>query len=153
MSRWQLPKRFKVIVGGNTFINTPVIISYKGDSVFELRRSDRDAFLGISFDVFGKPGEKLATIRNGQFVGTPLEGYSLVDGHDHFVLTEDKGGRPVCDLRLRERAPEDVEIEVAAKMYMPNGFLLDLSPTSSNIGGISISGNVFEDCPTAIAVS
>ena len=74
MSRWSIPERFKVIVGGNTYINTPNIITYKGDRVFELRRSESDGYLGINFDIFGETGERLGTVRNGQFVGSAPEG-------------------------------------------------------------------------------
>jgi hypothetical protein len=152
MSRWQVPERFKIVVGGNTYINTPNIITYRGESIFELQRSDRDGYLGISFDLFGESGERLGTIRNGQFVETPPEGYSLQEEHDHFSLTEDATDRGVCDLRLREKVPGDVEIEVAARMYMPSGFLLELNPSGSNIGGALISGSTFENCGTAISV-
>ena len=152
MSRWKVPKGFKVIAGGNTYINTPNIITYRGESLFELKRSDRDGYLGISFDVLGETGEKLETVRNGQFVGETPAGYSLDAKHDHFTLTEDATGRIICDLRLRENAAEDAEIEVSAKMYMPNGFLLELSPSETNVGGTRLIGNTFENCGAGIAV-
>jgi hypothetical protein len=46
MSRWQVPDHFKVMIGGNTYIDCPTIINYKGQSLFELRRSD-NGFLGM----------------------------------------------------------------------------------------------------------
>ena len=87
MSRWKVPEGFKVIAGGNTYINTPDLIVYQGECVFELKRSDRDGYLGISFDIRGESGEKLETVRNGQFVGETPAGYTLDAKHDHFTLT------------------------------------------------------------------
>ena len=53
MSRWIVPEHFKVILGGNTYIDCPILIDYKGQSLFELRRSATDGYLGISFDHTG----------------------------------------------------------------------------------------------------
>lgn len=88
MSRWNVPKHFKVLIGGNTYIDCPTIIDYKGQSLFELLRSDSDGLLGINFDVYAKDGSKLATIRNGQFVGSAPPGYQIQDSDDHYLLVE-----------------------------------------------------------------
>lgn len=153
MTRWRVPERFKVIVGGNTYINTPNVIVYKGESLFELARSKNDGFLAINFDVFGPTGARVATIRNAQFVGdTPL-GYTLDLKADHFTLTEDKTGRAVCELRLREKAVDDVEIDVSARMFMPDGFLIELTPQGTNLPGAFLKGNVMENCNAGISIN
>ena len=146
MSRWMVPKHFKVIIGGNRYIDCPVIIDYKGQFLFQLRRSDRDGYLGIDFDLFGGDGKRVGTIRNAQFVPPVPQGYTVRPGADHYILTEDASGRVVCDIKLRQEAQGNAEIEVAAEMYMPDGSLLRFSPEQTNIGGTPLSGNTFTNC-------
>jgi hypothetical protein len=152
MSRWKVPEHFKVLIGGNTYIDCPTIIDYKGQSLFELRRSDSDGFLGINFDVYAKDGSKLATIRNGQFVAETPAGYEIQGSGDHYALLETATGRPVCDIRLRLKARDDAELDVSAQMYMPDGKLIVFNPNETNLGGIKMSGNTFQACGAAIRV-
>ena len=153
MSRWMVPEHFKVVIGGNTYIDCPVIIDYKGQSLFELRRSDTDGYLGINFDLYGSDGKRVGTVRNAQ-LGQPVpEGYSVRHGADHYVLTEDATGRIICDIRVRQEAQGGAEIEVAAEMYMPDGDLLRFTPEQTNLGGITLRGNIFRNCGAAIKIS
>jgi hypothetical protein len=152
MSRWQLPEHFKVLIGGNTYIDCPTIIDYKGKSVFELRRSDSDGFLAINFDVYAKDGSKALTVRNAQFVDfSPA--YRTDDSKDHFRLIETATGRRVCEVRLREKASGDAELEVSAAMYMPDGKLIRFDPTETNLGGIRMTGSTFTADQAAIAIT
>ena len=153
MSRWIVPEHFKVIIGGNTYIDCPVIIDYKGQSLFELRRSDTDGYLGINFDLYGSEGKRVGTVRNALFVPPVPEGYSVQFGANHYTLTEDATGRVICDIKLRYEAQSDAEIEVAAEMYMPDGFLLRFTPEQTNLGGITLRGNIFRNCGAAIKIN
>jgi hypothetical protein len=153
MSRWKVPQHFKVIIGGNTYIDSPTIIDYKGQTVFELRRSDTDGFLGINFDVYAQDGSKIATVRNGQFVAPQPSGYVIEGSHDHYLLIEKATGRRICDIKLREKARDDAELDVAAEMYMPDGKLIKFSPTETNLGRIIMKGNTFQACGAAIKIS
>ena len=143
MSRWIVPEEYVVVLGGNKYVNCKTIVDYKGSNVFELLRSATDGYLGISFDLHDKSGKRVGTVRNGVFVTPGPEGYSIRDGADHYTLTEDATGRVVCDLRFRSLATGDAEIEVAADMYMPDGFLLKFSSAETKIGGTRMMGNVF----------
>jgi hypothetical protein len=153
MSRWMVPEHFKVMIGGNTYIDCPVIIDYNGQSLFELRRSDTDGYLGINFDLYGSDGKRVGTVRNAQFVPPRPEGYSVRHGADHYVLTEDATGRTICDIKLRQKAQDDAEIEVAAEMYMPDGFLLRFTPEQTNFGGSALRGNIFRNLGADIKIS
>lgn len=153
MSRWRVPEHFKVLIGGNTYIDCPTIIDYKGQSIFQLLRSDSDGFLGINFDIYGKDGAKLATVRNGQFVGATPVGYSIAESHDHYVLTERMTGRRVCEIRLRSKAPGDADLDVTAQMYMPDGHFIVFDPHETNLGGIKMVGNTFQACGAAIRIA
>jgi hypothetical protein len=153
MSRWKIPQHFKVQIGGNTYIDCPTIIDYKGTSVFELLRSETDGFLGINFDVYAKNGSKLATVRNGQFVGNTPDGYRIDGSADQYSLIEIATGRQVCDIKLRLKAPNDAELDVSAQMYMPDGKLIIFSPHETNLAGIKMMGNTFKACGAAIKIT
>lgn len=152
MSRWVVPQHFKVLIGGNTYIDCPIIVDYKGQSLFELYRSDADGFLGINFDLHAKDGSRVATIRHGQFVGAIPSGYQIDGSLDRYTLMETATGRSVCDIRLRTRAREDAELDVSAQMYLPDGKLLVFSPTETNLGGIVMRGCTFQACGAAIRI-
>ena len=153
MSRWKVPQHFKVMIGGNTYIDCPTIIDYKGQTVFELRRSDTDGFLAINFDIYAQDGSKIATVRNGQFVAPQPSGYVIEGSHDHYLLIEKATGRRICGIKLREKARDDAELDVSVEMYMPDGKLIKFSPTETNLGGIIMKGNTFQACGAAIKIS
>jgi hypothetical protein len=78
----------------------------------------------------------------------------VIEGsHDHYVLIEKATGRRVCEIKLREKAPDDAELDVAARMYMPDGKLIEFSPKETNLGGITMKGNTFQACGAAIKIS
>ena len=56
---WKVEDRFRVKLGGNTYINTPRLIVYKGTPLFQLGRSESDGMLGIDFDVFDAAGQRV----------------------------------------------------------------------------------------------
>ena len=45
------------------------------------------------------------------------------------------------------------ELDVHVRMYLPDGFLLDAGPEETNLGGVTMRGNVFENCGAAIAIN
>jgi len=148
---WYVEKDFKIILGSNTYINTPNLVMYKGRSLFTVKRSDNTGLLGINFDVYDKKGTKVATIRNGIVVQGDKEDYNIREGMDHYSVTEQTTGRTICDIRKRRESP-NAELEVSVRLYMPDGFLLDATPEQTNIGGNVIKSCTFRDCKAAIVI-
>ena len=67
LSYVDLEDKFRVILGGNTYINTPNLVVFKGKPLFTIKRSS-DGLLGIDFDIFDKGGNRVAAVRNGIIV-------------------------------------------------------------------------------------
>ena len=65
---WYVEDECKIKLGGNTYINVPNIIVYRGEPLFKISRSERSNLLGIDFDIFDKNGERIATVRRGRIV-------------------------------------------------------------------------------------
>ncbi|TAK97114.1 hypothetical protein EPO05_00085 [Patescibacteria group bacterium] len=147
---WQIENEFKVIIGGNTYINTPNILVYKGTSLFTIRRSD-DGLLGIDFDVYDKQGKRAATIKKGVIVQGNQSEYTITTGMDRYTLTENKTGAVICDIKKRSQAV-NAELEVSVKLYTPDGFLFDATPTKTNIGGMQMTGCVMSNCGAGIVI-
>lgn len=145
MGSWQVPEHYNVIIGGCTITDCTKLVEYKGKRLFSLYRSDNNGFLGIDFDLYDALGTKLATIRHSQFVGNKEpKGYKLDGGPDHYVLIEEGTGRLVCELKLRNQAPGQAEIEVTGEMYMPDGELLHLTPTELTFKNMTLSNVTIE---------
>lgn len=142
--------KFSVRLGGNTYINTPNLIVYKGTSVFRIRRSDEDGILGIDFDLYDKLGKRIATFAKGVVVQGDEANYLIESGHDAYAVTERSTGRVVA--RVQRRGVTSAELEVHVHMYLPNGFLLDAGPNATNLGGATLIGNTFENCGAGIAI-
>ncbi len=122
---WTVPEQYRVRLGGNTYIDCRSLVTYKGTSLFDLRRSETDGFLGINLDVRGPDGSRIGTVRNSQFVGPTPDGYAIEGSADRYVLRELATGRAVCDIKMRSAAPEGAELDVSASMYMPDGTLVN----------------------------
>jgi hypothetical protein len=146
---WKVETEFAVRLGGNTYINTPNLIVYKGTPVFRIRRSD-DGTLGIDFDVFDAKGQRVATFAKGIVVQGDEANYKIESGHETYSVTERSSGRVVA--RVQRRGVQGAELDVHVHMYLPNGFLLDAGPKATNLGGVTLSGNVIKSCGAGIAI-
>jgi hypothetical protein len=148
---WYVEDRFRVIIGGNTYINTPNIVVYKGKPLFVIKRSARDGLLGIDFDVLDKNGNRIATVRRGVVVQGNEDDYEISKGMDRYTVIERATGRVICDIRKRAEAPR-AELEVSVKLYTPDGFLFDATAEETNLPGVKLRGNVIADCAAGIVI-
>lgn len=147
---WTVEDRFSVRLGGNTYINTPDLVVYKGQSLFRMYRSENDGILGIDFDVYDASGRRVATFRKGIVVQGDSDNYAIKSGHEEYEVTEKATGRQLA--RVKRRAAQGVEVEVSVRLFTPDGFLLDASPTETNVGGLKMTGCVIENCAAGIVI-
>lgn len=147
---WTVEDRFSVKLGGNTYINTPNLVVYKGEPLFRVYRSESDGILGIDFDVFDASGTRVATFRKSIVVQGDSDNYVIKSGHEEYEVTDKASGQLIA--KVRRRGAEGAEMEVSARLYTPDGFLFDATPTQTNIGGVMMTGNVFENCGAGIAI-
>jgi hypothetical protein len=98
---WEVEKEFSIKLGGNTYINTPDLIVYKGQSIFTVRRSE-DGILGIDFDVFNSKGEKVAVFKKGIVVHGDTENYSINSSHSEYSVVEKDTGHIIASTTNRK---------------------------------------------------
>lgn len=147
---WAIEKEFSVKLGGNTYINTPNLVVYKGDSLFRISRSENDGILGIDFDIYDPHGKRIATVRRSVVVQGDAANYDIKTGHAEYTVTEKSSGRLVTSVKRRDA--QGAELEVSVRLYAPDGFLFDATPTQTNVGGVVMSGCTFKNCHAGIAI-
>lgn len=148
---WKLENQFSVKLGGNTYINTPNLVVYKGEPLFKINRSESDGILGIDFDVFDASGNRVATVKRGIVVQGDRENYIINSSHKEYTVTEKNSGRLIVSVKRRD--VDGAELEVSVHLYTPDGFLLDATPTQTNIGGTVMTGCIIQDCGAGIAIN
>ncbi len=148
---WKIETEFVVKLGRNTYINTPNLVVYKGESLFRIYRSESDGMLGIDFDVFDSQKKRIATVRKGIVVQGDANNYDIKTGHDEYSVTEKNSGRLVAS--VKRRSAQGAELEVTVHLYMPDGFLFDATPTHTNAGGMMMSGCTIKDCGSGIVIA
>lgn len=93
---WEVAERFRVKIGGITFINCKTLIDYKGQSLFNLRRHE-DGYLGIDFDIYDDKGNRIArVVRNEIYKGDP-DRYTIEGTADTYILTDKESGDKICE--------------------------------------------------------
>lgn len=148
---WYKEDNFKVKIGGNFYINTPKIIVYKGDSLFSIVRAERTDLLGINFKIYNQKGEKIASVKQGRIYEGDKELYTVIIEQDRYALIEKATDRVICDIRKNKLA-EQSELEVNLNLYTKDGFLINASPTGTNIGTNLMTGCVISDCGAGIVI-
>lgn len=106
----EIESEFSVKLGGNTYINTPNLVAYKGEPLFRIYRSERDNILGIDVDVFDFKKKRVATIRKSIIVQGDANSYEIKTGHDGYSVTEKNGGRLIAS--VKRRGVQGAELEV-----------------------------------------
>ncbi|MBM4137395.1 MAG: hypothetical protein FJ241_11265 [Nitrospira sp.] len=148
---WKIETKFSVKLGGNTYINTPNLVVYKGEPLFRIYRSESDGILGIDFDIFNSQKKRVATIRKSIVVQGDANNYEIKTGHDEYSVTEKNSGRLIAS--VKRRGVQGAELEVTVHLYTPDGFLFDATPTQTNVGGMMMTGCTIKDCGAGIVIA
>lgn len=149
---WTIEDHFKVIIGGNTYIDVPNLVVYKEQTLFTLKRSDDNGQLGIYFELYNAKGTHVASVKRNQIYPTPGQRdlYSIEGSQDVYVLRENATAQIACRICRKPTTP--VELEVSVRLYTPDGFLFDATPTSTSVGRTVFEGCVIRSCAIGINI-
>lgn len=148
---WTIETEFVVKLGGNTYINTPNLVVYKGKSLFRVYRSESDGVLGIDFDVYNPQKKRIATVRKNVVVQGDANNYDIKTGHDEYSVTEKSSGRLIAS--VKRIGTKGAELEVTVHLYTPDGFLFDATPTHTKAGGMTMTGCTIKNCGAGISIA
>lgn len=148
---WEVAERFRVRIGGNTYINTPNLVCHKGKPLFSLRRHE-DGYLGIDFEIYDHKGTRVATVRRNEIYEGDKDSYAIDGSLNRYVLTERATGDVICDIRKRDDA-ENSELEITElRLYTPSGFRFIADPNKMNLAGMTFFGCTFADSDVGINI-
>jgi hypothetical protein len=142
---WTLPEHFKVVLGGNAYIDTPTLIEAHGEPLLVLRRNDANGCLDVRFDIYNESGTKLAVVGGNEIypVADVASAYAREETADRLVFREVSTSRTLCEIRRREDA-EDCELTISARLYTSKGVRVVVTPMGTNIcGSFQWSGDMF----------
>lgn len=148
---WKVEGRFRIKLGGNTYINVPNLVTCRNETIFKVYRSTSDGLLGIDFDIYDQNKQKVATVSKGRIYSGQKENYEVRMENDHYSVTEKTSGRIICDIRRRSQAP-DAELEISVELFTPDGILFRATPNETNLGAVTIKDCVFQDSDTGISI-
>jgi hypothetical protein len=149
---WLKEKEFSIKLGGQTFINVPILIQFNGESLFTVRRHEETGEIGIDCDVFDEAGDKIASIRRNNMYPGDQNAFVVDRGEDHITLTDKITGMMLAQVR-KNSAALPLELDVSVRTYLPDGRLLDAGPDSCTLGGLFFKGNKLVHCPVGIAIN
>jgi len=146
-----IDNNFSVKLGGNIYVNVPILIAFDNAQLFTLSRLN-DGYLGIDFEVYNDSGKKIASVKRNNIYFGDKKSYKLDGDADHLALSSTDSGVILVEIRKRAAAAP-VELDVSVRSYLPSGKLMDLGPNMSNLGGLRMIGNVFQGCRIGISIS
>ncbi len=152
---WQVDRSFRVVLGGNTFVDTPNLVEYDGESLFSLERNDESGYLAVSFKIYDESKAKIATIgRNRVFMNKKYRGpktFAIEGGVHDWVLREKPSDSLICAIKQKEAA-SPAELDLSVNLYTPDGLFFSATPDSINLGGLKMTGNVLVGCRAGIVI-
>jgi hypothetical protein len=141
---WKIENNYSVKIGGNIYINITNILKYKDENIFIIKRSTHDGLLGINFDIYNKNGIKIAVVKNGNIYKGDKNNYDIIVNENEYTLLNRHEKRTICNIKKTTKA-KDVELEITVELFMKDGFLFHATPESTNLKGLIIQGNTFEN--------
>ena len=148
---WMKENEFSVKLGGNTFINTPVLISYQGTPLFTVSCNE-GGYLAIDFEVYDANRQKIASVKKNNIYPHKdhKSNYALEGTADTLTLIDKDTGKAIVDIKRRTAATEELDVSVST--FLPNGDLLLLGPDSTNIKGTLLKGKIVKNCGVGIFI-
>jgi hypothetical protein len=134
------------------FINVKNIMTFKGEPLFTVYRSESDGSLGINFEIFNSESNKLASIKQNRIYPNHEHAkYLQVGGSaDTYTLTDTSNGEVIVKINKREAA--ETELDVFLHTYLPNGVLFDANPDGTSLASNFFKGFTIADAGTGVAI-
>lgn len=149
---WIKEQEFAVRLGGNTFINVPVIMAFKGEPLFQIFRSDGNYELAIDFEVFNSKGEKIATVKKNRIYPHHAHKAAFtIDGTENTLRLTDKSTGTIL-VEIKKGLAAQSGLDVSLNTYLPDGRLLSATPEGCSLPGIFFGNNTIQNCKVGISL-
>jgi hypothetical protein len=128
---WEVEDHFRVRLGGNTFIDTPDLVTYQRHPLFTLKRHDDNNYLGIYFEIFDAARNHIASVKRNEIYSADKNLYAVERSQTRCAFLERATGRILCEIK-RYEAAQPAELDVSVSLYTPVGFLFEATPDQMN---------------------
>ncbi len=146
----KIRKHFIVRFAGNEYIDTPNLLTCKGEPILIVDRDDKSGDLDVKFEIFDESGdEKAVATQHGLVSGDPAA-YEVRKTDHRFTVVDRVKERIVCDIRRRAYV-KDMDLDVSVLTHTPDGFLIHANPEQSNVR-VRASSEIISGKPAAINV-
>jgi len=146
----KIRNHFIVRFAGNEYIDTPNLLTFKGEPILKVDRNDKNGELDVKFEIFDESGdEKAVATQNGLVSGDPAA-YEVRKTDHRFTVVDCKKERIVCDIRRRAYV-KDMDLDVSVLTHTPDGFLVHANPEQSNVR-VRASSEIITGKPAAINI-
>ena len=125
------------------------------ESLIALERNEESGYLTVSFKIYDETKANLATIgRNRIFMNEKYQGsktFTVEGGVHDWVLREATSAALICAIK-QKGAAAPAELDLSVNLYTPDGLFFSATPTSINLGGLTMTGNVLVGCRAGIVI-
>ena len=145
--------------GSNIFIDVPIILQVDETPLIEVVKTQQGGYT-TEIPIYHNDGTYLAKVKGSQLYSTPEgEKAGVKLRHPDLMTVCELNGNVIFELKRTEAAA----LKASAELYTPNGFFVKCADTmpslvspdgsSINVGGVTMSGNVFQGIKIGVHLS
>ncbi|HZW59787.1 MAG TPA: hypothetical protein VFE85_05785 [Woeseiaceae bacterium] len=128
----KIDKHFIVRFGGNDYIDTPNLLTCKGEPVLRVGRDEKSGELDVELDIYDEKGREQAVATQAGLVSGDADAFEVRMTDHRFTVVDLRKERIVCDIRRRAHV-KDMDLDVSVLTHTPDGFLVHANPEQSNV--------------------
>lgn len=137
-------------IGSNIIRNTNGVLQVEGQDQIYLEIGERDEQLLLTMDIYDSEGHHIAKLRRNAWAFNNEDRYDITTHPSSLRLTDTLLDAVVVEANVT--AQDHIEV-LNGRFYTYRGHLLEITPGFWRIdGGLTMSGNVIEDCGGAVAL-
>jgi len=139
----------ELVIGSNILKNTSGVLKVQGKEQIYLEIGATDKQLLLTMDIYDANGKHVAKLRRNAWVFNDKNKYEITTDPNMLKLIDKDSGVAVVIASVADTS----KIEISqGNFYTHTGQLLEITPQYWRIGGLTMSGNVFDSCGGAVAI-
>lgn len=139
----------ELIIGSNIIRNSTGVLNVEGKEQISIGFGRESTQLLLTMDVYDTGGKHIAKLNRNAWVFNEKDKYEITTHPKSLKLIDKESGDTVVQASIL--APDKIEVS-QGKFHTHTGQLLEITPEYWRIGGITMSGNVFDGTGTVVKI-